>query len=214
MQNLPRHYVIDLAPSMQQRLNFKHDLLDEAPAYERDYKDSEDRDGYILGHLWLVKDVVMRYRSHFPQTRRFTEDMVSVGLEALTDYASVKEHGERTRNGLQTKINHQIRDFINDYRADFGASRRTNERRAAKGAPLEYVFATKLKNDLMGEDFYDTAYVDILDAVESLAEADREHLHSLITLFLERDHGIDEASLTPQEQAALDWLSKIGENLG
>lgn len=203
--------IISLSPAMNNRLLFDHVLLDQADNYKKPTDECVTRDDYILGHMWVVRDLVSRFRSHFPETRRMTDDMASVGLEALTFFVS--EGRPFDYNSVQAFIHGRIRDFINDNRSVFSASTRTNRRREENSEPMEYHFAIPIYEDITGEDDYSTSYVDILDAVESLAETDKEHMHTLIMAALNRNHDIDEATLTEDERAAIVRLSEIGRDL-
>ena len=213
--------VISLTPTMTKRMGFEHELfdslnVDSTPVgFDKIEKLAQtlSRDDLILASLYLVKDMVSRYRAHFPETRRMTDDLVSVGLEALTEFCDQMKNADEYRNKLNRFLNHRMRDYINDNRSMFSASRATNERRLQSGEPLEYNFATQYSDELNGEDDYSPNYVDLLDEVEALAETDREHMYHLIMLALNKNHNIDEASLTDEERAAIDRLSEIGAGL-
>jgi hypothetical protein len=217
--------IISLSPTMTRRLNFQHDLMNDVDDYTLEDEevmpiikrtiagDAAARDTLILGFMWLAKDVVCRYRAHFPETRRFTDDMCSVGLEALTEFVSNLEQPAQFYNRAQAFINDRIRDFINDNRSVCSASRATNYRLKTADEPLEYHFAETFYEDAHGEDDYAPGFVDILDAIECLKEADKEEMHTLITMFLRQNHNIDEASLTDDERSAIEKLSEIGASL-
>jgi hypothetical protein len=216
--------IISLAPTMTRRLNFKHPLFDDVD----DYKIPEEevmsfikgairgnqiaRDGLILGYMWLAKDVVMRYRAHFPETRRFTEDMVSVSLEALTEVVNSLDQPANLHNKIQAFVQSRIRDFINDNRSISSSSIRTNFRRQSDDKPLEYNFSQQLTEDI-GEEDYHPDFVDILDSVEQLQQVDKEQMFNLIHMFLRQNHNIDEASLSEDEQNAIERLSEIASML-
>lgn len=219
--------IISLSPTMTRRSNFEHLLMDQVD----DYKFSEEEANelirripglgehwalgeLIMGYLWLAKDVVCRFRAHWPETIRMTDDMASEALEALTEFVNNSDYDESNFfNGCQQFIVKRVTVYINDNRSICSASRTTNERRAASGQPLEYHFPVPIHDDSMGECDPNPSYVDLLDAMESLREADREHLHTLITMFLEQDHDIDEESLSDEEREAIAKLSEIGKNL-
>lgn len=201
--------IISLSPTMQRRMGFNHYLMDQAD--KKEAKDCKTEDEMITGHIWMVKDMVSRFRAHWPETRRLTDDLVSVGLEALTEF--FRDDNLFDFNRVNSFIHDRMRDYINDNRSAFGASRAVNYRRQQKGEPLEYHFTIQLNDELVGEDDYSTKYVDILDAVERLAETDREDMHTLILHFLNHNHKIDEASLSNEERAAVERLSEIGRDL-
>ncbi len=218
--------IIELSPTMTRRANFAHPLMDLVDEYKLSPEDNEEaikkiclgdksvRDELILGHLWLAKDVVSRFRAHWPETIRFTDDMVSESMEALTEFVENSDcFPSEFFNKCQQFLVRRVTIYINDNRSIFAASRTTNERRAAAGLPLEYHFTEPLKEGMVGCLDPNPSYVDILDAIESLRETDKEHMHTLITMFLEQDHDIDEESLSPEEREAIAKLSEIGNNL-
>jgi hypothetical protein len=218
--------VISLSPAMNRRLSFEHelkDLIDErslhGEALEAEVRKwlktrkPEDRDDLILAMMWLPMDYVARFRAHWVETRRFTDDMFGVGLEALTEYVNVLQTDEDFLKSVSQFIHNRIRDFVNDNRSTISASRATNQRRDQEDRPLEYNFAQQLSEGMVGVDDLNPCYVDILDAVERLAECDREDMHNLITMFLKQEHGIDEASLSDEERQAVERLSEIGRDL-
>lgn len=210
---------------MTRRLNFKHDLMDNVDDYKLEDEDvmptikaalagdQTSRENLILGHMWLAKDVVMRYRAHFPETVRFTDDMTSVALQAITEFVNDLEQPLNFFNRAQAFIQSRIRIYINDNRAIVSASRTTNTRRQLEDKPLEYHFAHQLDEGGTGEEDYNPGFVDILDAVERLREVDKEEMHTLINLFLRQNHNIDEADLSDDERAVIERLSQIGEIL-
>ena len=193
--------IISLSPSMQRRLNFEHPLLDQTEEYKKDLVDCQSRDDFILGHMWLVKDLVMRFRAHWPQTRRFTEDLVSVGLETLTKRASSWD--AQTLNSLQAAIHEDMRKFINDFRSISAASHSTNARRDADEKPLEYNFAKRLNERLVGCRDDGPAWIEFMDSLQRLKEADQEHMRELVYRFLESEHGIDPETLSDGEIKAI-----------
>lgn len=218
--------VISLSPTMTRRLNFTHDLMDSVDEYALhgtelqqqiynwiEESRQEGRDAVILGNMWLVKDYVSRFRAHWPETRRFTDDMCGVGLEALTEYVDSLKSRTGFLNGLKQFIHNRIRDFVNDNRSQFSASRATNQRREQEEEPVEYNYAQQLNESVIGKEDLNPSYVDILDSIESLAECDHEEMHDLIHFFLEQEHGIDEASLSDEQRQAIERLSDIGRDL-
>jgi len=217
--------IISLAPTMTRRLNFRHDLMDNVDDYKLKDDDvmptikatiagdQEARSNLILGFMWLAKDVVSRYRAHFPETRRFTDDMCSVALEALTEFVNNLEQPANFYNRTQAFIQRRIKRFINDNRSVASASFNTNERRMYADEPLTYVFAQTYYEDSVGEEDYAPGFVDLLDAIEVLKETDKEEMHTLITMFLRQNHNIDESSLTEDERNAIEKLADIGASL-
>ncbi len=221
-----REKVISLSPTMNRRANFRHLLMDKVDDYklskENSLKaieklclgDKSVRDTVIFDYLWLAKDVVCRFRAHWPETVRMTDDLASEAMEALIEFIDNTDcSASEFFNKCQQFIISRVTIYINDNRSICAASRTTNQRRAAAGRPLEYNFAEPFWDYRIGRDDPNLCYVDILDSIERLAETDKEHIHTLITVFLEQDHNIDEESLSEEEREAIVKLSEIGKNL-
>jgi len=225
--------IISLNPSMKKRLDFDHPLMDTIPAGKagkmggietiarlKSYRATgsmEDRDALLMGNLWMVKDLVCRFRAHWPETLHMTDDLVSEGLVAITEFISERCEGLDTQKQFYGKaqqfIHSRLRDYINNTRSSFAASVKTNRRRQKDDKPLEYNYATEHNDELNGVQDFDPCYVDVLDSIEALADCDREEMQEMILMFLQHDHNIAEADLSDDERAALDKLSKMGEDL-
>lgn len=214
--------IISLSPTMQNRIDFEHELLDEvgiyklepeqlAPVVERYAQTRDQDDAFILNHayMWLVKDLVCRFRAHWPQTHCMTDDMVSVGLAALSEFVQ-KDFEARTESQffteMQSFVYERMRAYINDNRSMFSASLKTNKRRQSDDRPLEYHFAGQLNDEITGSECTDTFIVDVLDSIEALNEADAEELRDRVMDYLHDNHGITEDSLSLRERQALDEL--------
>ena len=217
--------IISLGTNMNRRLLFRHSLMDQVDEYKLKEDevmsiikatiagDDKSRQRLILGHMWLAKDVVCRFRAHFAETRRMTDDMASEALEALTEFVNELKQPANFFNRAQARIHNRVRSYINDNRAICSASRSTNARRQQKDQPLEYYFAEHFSEEFHGEEDFNPGFVDILDAVERLREADKEQMHTLITMFLSQNHNIDESDLTEDEREVIEYLSGLGGKL-
>lgn len=222
--------IISLKPSMKKRLDFDHELMDEVgyyklskeqtqPIIERYLESRSPDDAYILGmsYLWVVKDLVCRYRAHWPQVLYMTDDLVSVGMSALFEFVDGYKEEPKERifySKMLRQVEGRLRDYINDNRSAFGASRESNARRERTDKPLEYNYARELHEEITGGDIDDPYFVDILDAIESLNTVDAEEMRELVLKFLDQNHHISEDELTPEEQVALEKLTDLVRNAG
>lgn len=243
--------IIDLAPTMQIRLNFEHPLFDNVDDYkievddlplERfiEFRDPADRDTIILAMMWLAKDVVSRYRGHFPSIRHLTDDLCGESLLYLTEFVENLELDDMDDffNKVQNHIRWRLRDYINDNRSTFSASRAQNERIEEEGGEPEYNFAVEYCDEFNSktcEDFeaidyldeiitfvrmfrsneipMDEAKVDFMDAIDRIAEVDHEELRELVLGYLSSEHDIQEEELTPSQASLLEAVATIGRKL-
>lgn len=218
--------IISLGPSMKRRLPFDHEFMDEVGKGVYDLtpeqlvpvlqmfvntKSEDDRYILIMSHMWLVRDLVCRFRAHFPETQPMTDDLVSVGIEAVHDFFDTLEqfkNQQQVFERLQAFTQQRMRDYINDNRCTFGASRDTNNRRLRDGKPLEYNFATEVNDELMGGEVNDPYLIDVLDSIEALNDVDAEEMRDLVFHFLKQNHNISEEELTAEEREALERLTE------
>ena len=98
----------------------------------------ELRDELFFSNLHLVRHTVGRYLAHWPETKRFEEDMISTGCEAvLKSIDKIKP----TCFGIFRPyavlwIKGDIEGFLNDNQSNVTASRQTNYRRKRAGEPI------------------------------------------------------------------------------
>lgn len=225
--------IISLNSSMKRRLPFDHDFMDEVGKgfYDltpeqvglvlvRYIADRSADDTYILtmSHMWLVRDLVCRFRGHFPETHPMTDDLVSVGIEAVSDFLLEEVEEDFTQQkffeNLQWFIHERMRAYINDNRSAFGASLRTNKRRLQNEEQMEYNVAVEVNDDVMGCEVNDPYLVDVLDAIEQLNDVDAEEMRDLVLHFLKQNHNIDEEELSAEERASLEKLTEFVRNAG
>jgi hypothetical protein len=218
--------IIDLRPSMKKRLMFDHPLFDDADDYKVPRDQVADRvalylenraphrrDELILGFMWLAKDLVARFRAHWPEVRPMTDDLCSEALAAVTVFFDELQSGEQIFNKLQGRIRRALREYINNNRSAFSSSHKTNERREKNDQPLEYNFAIEHNDELNGELVTDPLLVDILDEVEHLSDIDQEEMRDLVLQFLEQNHNISESELSDEERESLEKLTQLVRNL-
>jgi hypothetical protein len=183
---------------------------------ETETESREARDELVMGLIYIVKVVVGRFLYHWPVSRRFEDDMVSTGFQSVIETIDkVDEIGvDDLRAAIWTRVQDDIEEMLNDGRSTFGACARTNRRRVEEGAEPEYIFASQLREELDSESFdLGPEWVDMMDEIEHLKAADREHVRYLILRHMSDEHGLDEDDLTDEERDAVDTMSKIFENL-
>lgn len=162
--------MVKLRPSQQKARLFKHPLLDDAPPPlteaqlavlipEAISNNKEARDELIIGHLSMLRNTVSRYLYHWPLTRRFRDEMVSVGLYTLTRV--VTDLTEDTLDGrllgpyLLNHICKHIEIEIASLRGIAPAPMRTNQRRMQNGQPPIFgEVIADIQHSIMREGYY------------------------------------------------------------
>lgn len=101
-------------------------------------RSEELREELIFSNLHLVEHTVGRYLYNWPETQRWKEEMVSVGLETLIRQVDkiTGEHPDRFRGRTVIHIKNYIEMHLNDLRTQVSASLTTNYRRVREGKPL------------------------------------------------------------------------------
>lgn len=148
--------VVHLTKVQRIKKKFSHPLLNDPPpaliggqleiVLEQYFAGSKEaRDELILGHFRYLRALVARYLYHWPITRPFLDEMVSVGLETIveavdnlkqsdlsggTDYSFLKY--------LRGRVIGKIEREINNLRAITSASRRRNQILEKKGVEAIY----------------------------------------------------------------------------
>lgn len=232
--------LISLKTTMKRCVPFEHEFMDEVgkgfydltpeqivPVLERYLETRTEDDKYVLtmSHMWLVRDLVGRFRAHFPEMIPMTDDVVSVGIEAVSEFLMgldeklcEKIEGKPTQqqffSKLQAFIHERMRAYINDNRSAFGACFSTNWQRQKSDEPLEYGFAAEVSDEIMGSEVNDPYLVDVLDAIEQLNDVDAEEMRDLVLHFLKQNHNIDEEELSAEERSSLERLTEFVRNAG
>jgi len=137
----------------------------------------EARDKLILGYLGLLRNLVGRYLYHWPVTRRFTEEMVSEGLVALTvaiDGFPPEALGEiELRLTVKDKIRHGIESFLSNFRGIVPAPFTVNRDRVADGKRPIYGHVTAGLNSVAESACYEdgnAVKVDVVDTVDAIRQ--------------------------------------------
>ena len=101
-------------------------------------RSDELREELIFSNLHLVQHTVGRYLCNWPETKRWKDDIVSVGLETLIQQIDKinGEHPERFRGKVIIHMKCKIERYINDARTQVAASLSTNYRRIKNGRPM------------------------------------------------------------------------------
>jgi len=216
--------VISLSPSMKKRLSFDHPVMDLSEKMEPEQgealivrflenKTKEVADQIIMGYLWVAKDLVSRFRAHWPQVIYMTDDLAGEAMTALSTFVwDLEEFTTEKKffNTLQASTHNHLRDYINKNRSAFSASTRTNFNRQKAEQELEYNYAAEYSDDLNGETDYHPAFIDIMDEIEQLQDVDQERMRDLIYQCLSQDHQINEEELTQDEKDFIERLIKTG----
>lgn len=96
------------------------------------------QDEAVFANLHLVRHTVGRYLFHWPETRRFEDDMISTGMMALIQLLlKVKRHEiGYFRAKAVIHIKGEIEQFLNKNQSNVTASHMTNYRRLSQGKPI------------------------------------------------------------------------------
>jgi DNA-directed RNA polymerase specialized sigma subunit len=101
-------------------------------------KDPTLQDDVVLANLHLVRHTVGRYLFHWPETARFQDDMISVGVVALLE--QILKTTPKTASYFRAKcvvhIKGDIEVFLNENQSSITASKTTNHRRVREGKPI------------------------------------------------------------------------------
>lgn len=216
--------VIHLTKRQKKRSAFEHPLLGDAkdldqkqlvPLLERHFKgDLVATQDIVMGSRGLVRAVVGRFLYHWPETRRFEEDMVSEGFTALVQIMETltlaKQGHLRPMMVMKIKLNIEI--MLNDMRSQMSASLSTNFQRLKDKRAPEYIYAGQLTEDNNAVGAFDAGptYVDIMDSLERLQEVDSEEMVDLVLNALEEFHRIKESDLSSKDTELLLKLTKLG----
>jgi len=195
--------MVHLTPAQRGQKRFSHPLTGNAPrpmteeqlnplllAYFDTIEGSElhaEIGGKLMvNYLRMLGSMTGRYLYHWPVTRRFLDEMISAGAEAITKVI-VKlrpEHLEdrdkfRTLGHLiESSIRKSIETIINDFRGVAPMDDRVNRGREAKNQkPIYGTVKTDLGEDVKNSQRYNDTGLFILemeDAIEKIARTETE----------------------------------------
>jgi len=96
------------------------------------------REEIVLSNLHLVRHTVGRYLFHWAETKRWEDDMVSVGLLTLMQSIEKMEIKQSSyfRPWTVCRLKHDIETYLNKSRCSVSASLSTNYRRLRDGKPI------------------------------------------------------------------------------
>ena len=217
-------YMVKLKPSQRRVMVVKHPLLDNASPPLTSEKieellpqaisgDQEARDALILGHLSMLRNTIGRYIKHWPLTRRFQDEMVSVGLLTLTRVVNRLQEdtlGERLLGPyLLNYICKYIEIEITKLRGIAPASTSTNLRRIQAGrTPIFGEIECSVDNPGVKEAhcYYEAGF----DEVDTMEIVDRLRIESHnCELILDREYwGLNDseaAKRTGIPQQTVQW---------
>lgn len=209
--------IIRLTDGQKRQMKVDHPLLDGATPLTDEqiaaaYKVG-DRDAIITGFFFAIKVIVGRFLANWPETRRFTDDMVSEGLLVITESADAALKVDPLPSNFQgvvwTQVRRAIEDMLNDNRSVFAAPNRTQWSLQERGETPIYNYAKQLEESIdYGLQDYSLEYVDMLDELSHLAEEDRETLTQIICNCMEQNYNILEEDLTQEELDSIDQITK------
>jgi hypothetical protein len=199
--------MVKLRPSQQKVRPFKHLLLDTAQDALPDAKvdslvvaalkgDDKARQELIVGHLSMLRHTIGRYLYHWPLTRRFRDDMISAGLQALT-HAVNRLEGDTLGNKtlgqyLLNNICATVEDEIARLRGICPAPPSTNRRRSSNGdTPIFGHVESDIENPAVQDGYYyyieeRFEEIDVLDMLDKLREESDKR--TSLTLLLDEEY--------------------------
>jgi hypothetical protein len=177
-------------------------------------RNKQATDDLILGHMYLVKWLAGRYLYHWPETRRFEDDMVAEGLLAITAVTNRIVIGmtlPNYRGLLVTTIKQYIEDYINDNRSLVRATRIINQRRVESGQPAEYATVISYHDNEVAATCWDDALatIDIWDTVEFVQETDKEIFIDHVMAIMENYKGLEERELPLSLRGLIEQIVDI-----
>jgi hypothetical protein len=192
--------MVHLTPGQKRRKKFCHPLIDKAPPHlsdeqlkqlllnyfepgiEKTYH-AEITEILIINYLRLLGGTIARYLYYWPLTRRFLDEMISTGVEAITKVIielTLEKLAKRDLvNWIDGAIRFSIETTINDLRGIVTASRPTNfNREREKRKPVYGNIEAALTSDRAqdSKQYEDLTFLifEIGDAFEVIARSKLE----------------------------------------
>lgn len=195
--------MVHLTPAQRCRKRFSHPLTGNAPrpmSKERlnqllavYFEADEGSELHIeigrqlmVNYLRLLGGTVARYLYHWPITRRFLNEVISSGAEAITKVI-VKLRPEQLKGAskfkilghlIENAIRQSIETIVNDFRGVAPASERTNRtRESRRQRPIYGIVKTDLGEAVQNSQEYndiDLFVFEIEDAIEKIAKTELE----------------------------------------
>lgn len=218
--------MVKLGPSQQSVLPVKHPVLKKvsSPLAEDEINElipqaiagsTQAREKLILGHLGMLRHTIGRYLYHWPLTRRFLDEMVSVGLITLTRQINMLTEDTLNEHELGVYLLQHICKHIEieiaKLRGIAPASMRTNQRRVEKGKePIYGAVETNLQNPHVKDGFcYMEAGFEELETMEVIELLQNDVDSYLVPIILSRDcWGLNDheiARKTGAPQQTVSW---------
>lgn len=230
--------MVHLTPAQRKRKKFNHTLTDKiAPQLSKELLDNlllvyfntdigtsentEVRHRLISNYLRLLRSTVARYLYHWPVSRRFLDEMVSTGAEAIIKVIDNlepeqldSEDAYRSLGGLvENAIRHNIETIINKLRGIAPASERTNRRRERRNKRPIY---GNIETGLASEDVKNSReYVDIdpfifelEDTIIALAKTEIER-----QVLAKENWGLSNAELSKKLGKSQRWVLAVRNRL-
>lgn len=97
------------------------------------------KDEIVRSNLHLVRHTVGRYIAHWTDSRRWEEDMISVGLMTLVERVEklTPKHAKYFRPWTVTHLKNDIERFLHKSRTSVSPNIMTDYRRLKAGEPIE-----------------------------------------------------------------------------
>ena len=219
--------IIHLTDGQRRCVKINHPLLDHVVKMSEQelqdalssYQDGSEvaRDQLIMGHLYCVKNIVGRFLAHWPESKRFEEDMVSEGLIAVTDVVNIfglKDSSIEFQKKIWGKIQDRIENMLNDSRSAFSACKSENYELLKDTGEVEYNYTESIHDGADKGSFdSDPQFIDFMDELEQFSETDQEHFRHLITQCMDQEHDIPESELSEKDIEAIEAAARILGNL-
>jgi len=195
--------LIKLQPNQKNVRAFKHPLLDGKvyinppstliEAAQRG--DANAISSLIDNSLPLLRSIIGRYLYHWPATRRFEEDMVSVGICEIAKTLNNLPETDNLGYLLMSRVCAAIEDDVNRMLGIVSASPRTNRRRESMGLdPILGLIEAALED--LPLECTDSSFeiVDILDLVKKL----QGEFYRLETVLQPRYWGLTDSEISQE----------------
>lgn len=231
--------MVHLTPGQRKRRKFNHLLTGNAarPMTEKRlntllsiYFDTSKEDKLrtavgkelMTNYLRLLGSTVGRYLYHWPVSRRFLDEMISVGTEAIVKIITKlkPEQLEKENNSnivlghlIENAIRHDIETVINNLRGIAPASERTNRNRETICEKPIYglIEASLTSENIKDSQEYndiDSFLFEVRDSIEKIAQTKLEK-----QVLAQENWGLSNAELSKKLGKSVQWILEIRNRL-
>ena len=225
--------MVHLSPAQNRRKKFSHPLTDGAAEPLPNVvltllldvyfvtRDVEAGEALIVNYFRLLRSTIAKYLFHWPVSRRFLDEMVSAGAEAITQVIHDLQPGQLVKETnslsvgslIERAIRRAVETTINDLRGVIPASERTNRGREAK---QENPIYGTVNVDLASSNVYDSqVYLDIGSFIFELQDALAKLAPSGASrqIFAQENWGLSNAELGQKLNLTPRWVRFIRTKL-